>query len=195
MLDASPAPASTKTLCPARVNSYTACGASATLLSPWVLSVGTPILTGSPRGDPTPRPRGSWRTNTAFSCSRRVPWILPAIQPGGGPQRALQDRWASMKLSSSCSAPSIPRPIVPSGTGDQDGANLTSKPASHRSSARVCKVVAGAEAGGVTRAALVSSAASEGGGGAVRERRGFGRAGGGAGWGRASGSAGGRRLP
>src|SRR5215208_6567507 len=78
MLDASPPPVSTKTLCPARDNSYTACGASAALLSPWVLSVGTPILTGSPRGDRTPR--GRLCTNTAFSCSPRVPWILPAIQ-------------------------------------------------------------------------------------------------------------------
>src|ERR687893_2130920 len=84
MLEASPAPASTKTLCPARVNSYTACGASATLLSPSVLSVGTPILIVRPRADGKRGPR--WRpcTNTAFSCSRRVPRIVPAIQPCRG---------------------------------------------------------------------------------------------------------------
>ena len=76
-----------------------------------------------------------------------------------------------MKLSSSCSAPSIPRPTAPSGTGVQDGANLTPKPASLRSSARVCKVVAGAEAGGMTRAALVSSTASVSAAEVVKERK------------------------
>src|SRR5688500_11226844 len=80
MLDASPAPTSTKTLCPARVNSYTACGASATLLSPWVLSVGTPTLTLRLRRD-RPLPWGIPCTRTSFPCSRRVTWILPAIQP------------------------------------------------------------------------------------------------------------------
>jgi hypothetical protein len=81
-----------------------------------------------------------------------------------------------MKLCSSCSAPSIPRPTAPPGTGVQDGANLTPKPASLRSSARVCKVVAGVEAGGVTRAALVSSTASESAAEVVRERKTFCRA-------------------
>ena len=81
-----------------------------------------------------------------------------------------------MKLSSSCSAPRIPRPTAPFGTGVQEGANLTSKPASLRSSARVCKVMAGAEAGGVTRITLVSSTASESAAEAVRERKTFCRA-------------------
>jgi hypothetical protein len=76
-----------------------------------------------------------------------------------------------MKFCSSCSAPSTPRPTAPSGTGVQDGANLTSKPASQRSSARACKVVAGAEAGGVTRVALVSRTASESAAVVVRERK------------------------
>src|SRR5215208_5234565 len=166
-----PAPASTKTLCPARVNSYTACGASATLLSPCVLSVGTPILIVRSRGARTPGPRGRLRRNTAYSCSRRVPWILPAIQPRRGPQRALHEGCASRKFSSSCSAPRTPRPTAPSGTGVHDGPNLTSKPASLRSSARACKVVAGAEAGAVTRSALVSSTASESTAEVVRERK------------------------
>ena len=91
-------------------------------------------------------------------------------------QRALQDGRASMKLCSSCSAPSIPRPTAPSGTGVQDGAKLTPKPASQRSSARACKVVAGAEAGGVTRVALVSRTASESAAEIVRERKTFSRA-------------------
>src|SRR5688572_23457668 len=82
MLDASPAPTSTKTLCPARVNSYTACGASATLLSPWVLSVGIPILIVRLRND-RPIPWGRPCTRTSFPCSRRVTWIPPAIQPRG----------------------------------------------------------------------------------------------------------------
>ena len=81
-----------------------------------------------------------------------------------------------MKLCSSCSAPSIPRPTAPSGTGVQDGANLTPNPASLKSSARVCNVVAGAEAGGVTRAALVSSTASKSAAEVVRERKTFCRA-------------------
>jgi hypothetical protein len=45
MLEASPAPASTKTRWPARVSSLTACGARATRLSPGVSSLTTPILT------------------------------------------------------------------------------------------------------------------------------------------------------
>jgi hypothetical protein len=89
----------------------------------------------------------------------------------GGPQRALQDMWASRKLCSSCSAPSIPRPTAPSGTGVQDGAKVTWKPASLRSSARACRVVAGAEAGDVTRVALVSRTASESAAEVVRARK------------------------
>jgi hypothetical protein len=81
-----------------------------------------------------------------------------------------------MKPCSSCSAPRIPRPIAPSGTGVQDGASLTAKPASQRSSARACKAVAGAETGGVTRVALVSRTASKSAAEVVRERKTFSRA-------------------
>jgi hypothetical protein len=81
-----------------------------------------------------------------------------------------------MKLRSSCSAPSIPRPTDPSGAGVQDGANLTPKPAAQRSRARACKVVAGAEAGGVTRVTLVSNMASESAAEVARERKTLSRA-------------------
>lgn len=87
------------------------------------------------------------------------------------PQATLHDRWACKKPFSSCSAPRTPRPTAPSGTGVHDGANLTRKPASQRSSARDCKVVAGTEAGGITQAALVSRTASESAAVIVRERR------------------------
>jgi hypothetical protein len=81
-----------------------------------------------------------------------------------------------MKLCSSCSAPSIPRPTDPSGTGVQDGAKVTPKPASQRSNARACKAGAGAEAGDATRVALVRRTASESAAEVARVRKTFSRA-------------------
>jgi hypothetical protein len=89
----------------------------------------------------------------------------------GDPQATLHDGWASKKPFSSCSAPRTPRPNIPSGTGVHDGANPTRKPASQRSSARACKVAAGAGRGGVTRAALVSRTAPDKAAVIVRERK------------------------
>src|SRR5215210_8985013 len=126
MLEASPAPASTRTLCPVRVKRDPA------------LPLG-PLLQNPDPHRPAPT--------------------------------TLHDGWACKKLSSCSSAPRTPRPTAPSGTGVHDGANLTRKPASLRSSARACSVPEGVEPGGVTRAALVSRTASERAAVIVRERR------------------------
>jgi hypothetical protein len=97
--------------------------------------------------------------------------MMRSSRTSGDPQATLHDGWACKKPFSSCSAPRTPRPTAPSGTGVHDGANLTRKPASRRSSARACKGVAGVEPGGATRAALVSRTAPESAAVIVRERR------------------------
>src|SRR5215207_2489874 len=84
--------------------------------------------------------------------------------------------WTFRNLSSAFSAPRTPSPTVPRGTGVHDGANLTWKPASQRSNARACRVVAGAEPGGIPRAALVSRTASESDAVIARERNTLSRA-------------------
>ncbi len=97
--------------------------------------------------------------------------MMRSSRKSGDPQSTLQVGCARKKPFSSCSAPSTPRPSVPSGTGVHDGANLTRKPASQRSSASACKEVAGAEPGDHTRVALVSRMASERAAVIVRERK------------------------
>jgi hypothetical protein len=88
----------------------------------------------------------------------------------GEPQIGPHEGCARRKSSSSLSAPRTPRPTTPTGTGIQEGANVTPKPASQRSRASACNVLGGVAAGALRRDALVSRTASERAAVMVRER-------------------------
>jgi hypothetical protein len=89
----------------------------------------------------------------------------------GDSQISLHEGCARRKRCRSLSAPRIPRPTAPTGTGIHEGANATPKPASQRSRASACNVPGGVAAGAAVRVALVSRTASERAAVMVRERK------------------------